>query len=196
MIYTLVEKSFILLTTSRRPVKNTRTFCRDLSNVFPNVVRINRGKLSRGGVAEKALELDAEKAIIIGKWRGDSGKIEFFRISAKGSDVILPLIYVKSVKLSRDFAENGSRRRRIKSVAIIASKTASLEVKRLKNFLSELFNIPIFSLKEIYNKRIDAAMQIAADPSNRIIITFKLIPELVEIGPQIRVSHLVWELNR
>jgi len=127
---------------------------------------------------------------------GETGKIEFFRISAKGSDVILPLIYVKSVKLSRDFAENGSRRRRIKSVAIIASKTASLEVKRLKNFLSELFNIPIFSLKEIYNKRIDAAMQIAADPSNRIIITFKLIPELVEIGPQIRVSHLVWELNR
>ncbi|MBE0520280.1 hypothetical protein IBX35_04480, partial [Candidatus Bathyarchaeota archaeon] len=59
--------------------------------------------MSLGGVAEKALELDAEKAIIIGKWRGDSGKIQFFRTSVKGLDVVPPLIYVKGVKLRRDF---------------------------------------------------------------------------------------------
>ena len=192
----MAEKSLILLTTSRRPVKNTRTFCRDLSTTFPNVVRVNRGKLSLGGVAEKALELDAEKAIIIGKWRGDSGKIQFFRTSAKGLDVIPPLIYVKGVKLRRDFEENAPRRKRIRSVAIAASKTPSLEVKRLESVLSEFFNIPVFSLKEIHDRKFDAAMQISADPSNHMIITFKLIPDLVEIGPQIRVSHLVWELNR
>jgi len=192
----LVRKSFILLTTSRRPVKNTRTFCKDLSNVFQNVVRINRGKLSLGGVAEKALELDAEKAIIIGKWRGDSGKIELFRISEKGLDVSPPLIYVKGVKLRRDFEENALRGRRIRSVAIATSKTSSLEVKRLENVFSEFFNIPLFSLKEICDRKFDAAMQISVDPSNRTIITFKLVPEFVEVGPQIRVSHLVWELTR
>ena len=159
-------------------------------------MRVNRGKLSLGGVAEKALELDAEKAIIIGKWRGDSGKIQFFRTSAKGLDVIPPLIYVKGVKLRRDFEENAPRRKRIRSVAIAASKTPSLEVKRLESVLSEFFNIPVFSLKEIHDRKFDAAMQISADPSNHMIITFKLIPDLVEIGPQIRVSHLVWELNR
>jgi rRNA maturation protein Rpf1 len=196
VIQTLVEKSFILLTTSRRPVKNTRTFCRDLSNTFPNVVRINRGKLNLGGVAEKALELNAEKAIIIGKWRGDSGKIQFFRTSAQGLDVIPPLIYVKGVKLRRDFEENAPRGRRLKSVAITASKISSLEVKRLENVLSEFFNIPILSLKEICDKKFDAAMRISADPSNRTIVTFRLIPEFVEVGPQIRISHLVWELNR
>jgi rRNA maturation protein Rpf1 len=192
----LVEKSFILLTTSRRPVKNTRTFCKDLSNIFPNVVRVNRGKLSLGGVAEKALELDAEKTIIIGKWMGDSGKIQLFKTSEKGLDVIPPLIYVKGVKLSRDFKEKVPRGRKLKSVAIAASERTSLEVKRLENVLSEFFNIPVFSLKEIYNREFDAAMQIAADPSNHIIITFRLVPELVEIGPHIRVSHLVWELTR
>jgi len=192
----LVEKSLILLTTSRRPAKNTRTFCKDLSNVFPNVVRINRGKMSLGGVAEKALELDAEKAIIIGKWRGDSGKIQFFRTNAKGLDVVPPLIYVKGVKLSRDFEKNALGRRRLKSVAIAASETSSLEVKRLENALSEFFNVPVFSLEEICDRKFDDAMQISVDLSNRIIVTFKLIPELVEVGPQIRVSHLVWELNR
>jgi rRNA maturation protein Rpf1 len=159
-------------------------------------VRINRGKLSLGGVAEKALQLDAEKAIIIGKWRGDSGKIQFFRTSAKGLVVIPPLIYVKGVKLRRHFEENAPRGRRLKSVAIKASKTSSLEGEKLENVLSEFFNIPVFSLKEIHDRKIDAAMQISADPPNRMIITFKLIPDLVEVGPQIRVSHLVWELNR
>ena len=192
----MVEKSFILLTTSRRPVKNTRTFCKDLSNVFPNVVRVNRGKLSLGGVAEKALELDAEKAIIIGKWRGESGKIEFFRTSAKGLVVIPPLIYVKGVRLRRDFEENVPRGRRIRSVAIAASERTSLEVKRLESVLSEFFNVPVFSLEEICDRKFDAAMQISADRSNRLVVTFRLIPEFVEVGPQIRVSHLVWELTR
>ena len=147
-------------------------------------------------MAEKALKLDAEKVIIISKWRGDSGKIELFRISEKGLDAVPPLIYVKDVKLRRDFEENIPRERRLKSVAITASKIPSLEVKRLENALSKFFNIPVFSLKEICDREYDAAMQILADQSNHIIVTFKLAPEFVEVGPQIRVSHLVWELTR
>jgi rRNA maturation protein Rpf1 len=187
---------FMLLTTSLRPAKNIRTFCRELSNTFPNVVRVNRGKLSLEGVAEKALELDAEKVVIVDRWRGGTGKIQFFRISRRGLDVLPPLIYVKSVKLRRDFGENAARRRRIKSIAITASQRSSSEVKRLENVLSEFFGVPVLSLKEIYNREFDAAMQVLADQSNCIIITFKLIPELVEVGPQIRISHLVWELNQ
>jgi rRNA maturation protein Rpf1 len=121
-------------------------------------VRVNRGKLSLGGVTEKALELDAEKAIIIGKWRGESGKIEFFRTSAKGLVVIPPLIYVKGVRLRRDFEENVPRGRRIRSVAIAASERTSLEVKRLESVLSEFFNVPVFSLEEICDRKFDAAM--------------------------------------
>ena len=147
-------------------------------------------------MAEKALELDAEKVIIISKWRGDSGKIELFRISEKGLDAVLPLIYVKDVKLRRDFEKNALRGRRLKSVAITASKTASLEVKKLENVLSKFFDVPVFSLKEICDREYDAAVQILTDQSNRIIVTFKLVPEFVEVGPQIGVSHLVWELTR
>jgi len=158
-------------------------------------VRINRGKLSLDGVAEKALELGARKVIIVARWEGGSGKIEFFRISEKGLYAVSPLIYVKAVKMSRDFGENVPRGKRIKSVAIAASRRASLEVKGLENALSEFFGIPILSLKEIHNRKFDVAMQILKDSSNRMIITFKLVPELVEVGPQIKVSHLVWELN-
>lgn len=192
----MVEKSSILLTTSRRPAKNTRTFCRDLSNTFPNVVRINRGKLNLEGVAEKALELSAEKVMVIGRWRGGWGKTEFFRTSEKGLDAVPPIIYVKGVKLRRDFGENTVRGRRIKSVAITASQRTFSEVEKLGNTFSEFFNVTILPLDEVCNRKYDAAIQILADSSNNMIITFKLIPELAEVGPQIRISHLVWELPR
>ncbi len=148
------------------------------------------------GIAEKALEFDAEKTVIVDRWKGGLGKIQFFRISEKGLDAVPPLIYIRDIKLRRDFRENTPKGRRIKSVAMASSRKASSEVKRLENALSEFFGIPILPFDEVVNRKYDAAMQISADLSNCIIITFKLIPKLVEVGPQLRVSHLVWELIR
>jgi len=172
-----------------------RSFCRDLSHTFPNTVRINRGKLSLEGVAEKALELDAEKAMIVERWKEGMGKIRFFDISEKGLGSVPPLIYVRGVKLRRDFGENTTKRRRMKSLAAASSRKVPLKVKRLENALSEFFNIPILPFDEVINRKCDAAMQISTDQSNSVIITFKLIQGLVEVGPQIRISHLVWELT-
>ena len=171
-----------------------RSFCRDLSHTFPNTVRTNRGKLSLEGVAEKALELDAEKAMIVERWKGGMGKIRFFDISEEGLDSVPPLIYVRGVKLRRDFGENTPKRRRMKSLAAAPSRKVPLKVKRLENALSEFFNIPILPFDEVISRKCDAAMQISTDQSNSIIVTFKLVPGLVEVGPQIRISHLVWEL--
>lgn len=55
----------ILLTTSRRPTKRIRKFCHDVERSIPDVIRINRGKLNLDGIAEKALELNADRVIII-----------------------------------------------------------------------------------------------------------------------------------
>lgn len=159
-------------------------------------MRMNRGKLSLEGIAEKALELDAEKVMIVERWKGDSGKIQLFRISEKGLDAVPPLIYLRGIKLRRDFGENMPRERRVKSIAITVSPKPLLDTKKFENALSEFFSIPILSLEEAVDKKYDAAMQISTDPSNHIIITFRLIPELVEVGPQIRISHLIWKLAR
>lgn len=191
MIQILVKKPLILLTTSRRPTKDMRTFCKDLSYAFQNIVRINRGKLSLEGIAEKALELDAEKVMIIDRWKGGSGKMQLFKISEKGLDAVSPIIYLGGIKLRRDFMENTTRGRRIKSIAITVSPKPLLETKKFGNALSDFFIVPILSPEEAVDKNYDAAMQISTDPSNHIIVTFKLIPELVEVGPQIRISHLI-----
>ena len=60
----------ILITTSRRPTQLIRTLCNDLSRVFPNSLRINRGKLNFEGIIDKALVIKADRLIIIEKWKG------------------------------------------------------------------------------------------------------------------------------
>ena len=172
----------------------TRTFCKDLSNVFPNMIRINRGKLSLDSVAEKALKFKTERVIIISNWRESLGKIQLFEINQSGLKVVPPSIYIKDIKLHRDLRFVHTRKK-IHSIAIATSKSSFPEINRFEEALSQFLNIPICSFKQIDKGKFDAAIQIYHDPSNCIIITFKLLPKLIEIGPQIKLSHSVWELT-
>ena len=195
MIEVLTDKKNVLLTTSRRPTRDMRTLCRDFSHSFPNVVRVNRGKLSLDGLAEKALEFKADRVMVIDRWKGGPGKIRFFNVGLEGLEMVPPLVYMKGVKLRRDFGESMPRGRRIKSLAVVTSAKRSLAVERLCRVLSSFFGIPVLSLKEAVNRGCDAVMSVSADSSGFLTLTFMLVPEFVEVGPRIRVSRLVWELS-
>ena len=170
-----------------------RTLCRDLAYTFPHVVQMNRGKLSLEGIAEKALELDIKKVMVVDRWKGGHGKIEFFEVAQDGLKSVPPMIYLLSVKFRRDFGEKMPRGRRIKSVAIGVS-SENFEAKKLGNALSAFLGAPTLSPEETVKGKYDAVMQILMDSSNHIVITFRLLLELVEIGPRIGISHLTWEL--
>lgn len=183
----------MLLTTSRRPTKNMRTLCRDISSIFPNIVRINRGKLSLERMAEKALESGAEKVIVIDRGEKGLGKIEFFNLRQDGLESFPPIIYLHSAKFRRDFEEQMPKKRGMASIAIVASSKRTFEVEKLEKALSSFFDVPILSVEEAVNGKYNVAMQILARSSNSVNITFRLIPKLIEIGPQIGISHLVWK---
>jgi len=173
-----------------------RTLCRDISYTFPYIVQINRGKLSLEGIAEKELELNAEKVMVVDRWKGGPGKVEFFEVRQGGLEGVFPTIYLRSVKFRRDFGEKMLRGRRIRSVAMAVSPKENFEVKKTEKALSAFFGVPTLSLEEAVNGKYDIVMQILTDSSNSIIITFRLVPELVEVGPRIEISYLVWELTR
>lgn len=167
-----------------------RTFCRDLSHTFPTIIRINRGKLSLEGILEKALELDAEKVMIIERWNEGTAQILLFEVEQETLKPVQSPLYVRNVRFRRDFLKNASKVRRIRSVAIAASQDESSEVRQLENLLSNFFGIPILSVKEVANSDCNCAMQILKDSPSTILITFRLIPGYVEIGPQIRLLQL------
>lgn len=183
----------ILITTSRRPTRPIRTLCKDLSHTFPKTLRINRGKLSLKNLAEKAMELKAEKLLIINRWKGGPGKIELFELTGGALKPVPPLIYIKGVKLRREFTTM-PRGRRIRALAIETSETILEETTKLRETFSTFFGAPYVSSGESL-KEFDALMLIKETPQG-LIVTFNLVPEMVEIGPRFIISHLIWDLTR
>ena len=180
----------VLLTTSRRPTRRIRTFCRDLASSIPNTTRINRGKLSLEGVAEEAASRDLDKVIIIDRWKGGPGRIRLFMVTEEGLEEVPPRIYIRGIKLQREF---GIRRRyRIRSLIIRGLNNKS-DVARLSKALSDFLNIPCGGLKSI--ERYQAEMRIDLDELMRIRISFFLLPDMAEIGPRITISHLIWDVK-
>jgi len=180
----------ILLTTSRRPTGRLRTFCRDLANSIPDVTRVNRGKMSLDGVAEKAIMLEADWVVVVDRWHGGPGKISLFQVSSTGLKPVPPLMLIKGIRLRREFEE---RIRRARSSAITVEPENSAELTRTAERLSKFFGLPVLSLGEASENH-RASMLFSFDSSRHIQITFMLLSRMVEIGPRVTMSKLIWEV--
>ena len=166
-----------------------RAFCRDFVNSVPDVVRVNRGKMSLDGVAEKALEVGAEKVIIVDRWHGGPGKIAFFTVTSTGLTPIPPLMLLSGIRLKREF-EN--RTKRARSSVITIESTDSSELEKAAGQLSKFFGLPLLSSRQASEQH-KASMHLSFDSSSRLQLTFMLLGRMVEIGPRVTVSKLVWE---
>ena len=183
----------ILLTTSRRPTNRMRTLCHDLARSIPNVVRINRGKLNLDGIAEKALEFNADRVIIVDRWKGGPGKIKLFQAGPEGLILVPPLIFVGGIRLQREL--EGVRAKPVRSLTITTSHEKSPQVAKIAESLSGFLNVPA-STMDVAASRYEAAMHVSSGASAQIQITFMLLPQAMEIGPRITVSRVVWEVQK
>jgi U3 small nucleolar ribonucleoprotein protein IMP4 len=179
----------ILLTTSRRPTGRIRTFCRDLVNSIPDVVRVNRGKMSLDGVAEKAIEVEADHVVVVDRWHGGPGKINLYHLGSTGLESVPPLILIKAILLRRELKETTKRPR---SSAITLAPEDSAKLEKIAGRLSQFFGLPILSLNEASQKH-GATMHFSFDSSRRLQITFIRPQRMVEIGPRVTLSKLIWE---
>lgn len=179
----------MLLTTSRRPTGRIRTFCHDLANSISDVVRVNRGKMSMDGVAEKAIELDADRVIIVDRWHGGPGKIGFFQVSSNGLEPIPPLMLINSIRLRRELTE---ARKGTRASAITLEPEDSSELKKAATHLSKYFGLPVMPIDEA-SKNHRASLHFSFDSSRHIQATFILLHRMVEIGPRVTLSELVWD---
>jgi len=184
------KRRVILLTTSRRPTRRIRTFCRDLARSIPNVVRINRGKLNLDGICERALEFNADRVVIVDRWRGGPGKIEFFQTGTEGLIPASPPMCIADIRLQREF--EGTKAKPIQSLTITTPIEKNPQVTNIAEFLSNFLNIPMSSMDEAVLSY-SATMHISLNASRRTQITFMLLPETVEVGPCVILSHVVWE---
>ncbi len=189
----MAESRKILLTTSRSPTPRIRTFCNDLARVILGVVRVNRGKLSMDGVAEKALEYDADRVVIVDRWHGGPSKIGFFQVGASGLVSVSLILHVAGIRLQREFGH--TRLRPTRSVAIVIPSKGNEEIVKVANSLSSFFNVPAFLVNEKPCKY-PMEMRVSYDATRRIQVTFVDTLQNVEVGPRITLSQVIWETDK
>lgn len=90
----------ILITTSRKPGRRTRSFCKDLQRALPFSKYVNRGKGSIWNIVELAFRQGYFRVLIVGETKGNPSlirSIEVFDEPRWGLQ-----IYISGVKLCRE----------------------------------------------------------------------------------------------
>jgi len=177
----------ILLTTSRNPTPRIRTFCHDFAKVLPSVSYVNRGKMSNDNMAEKAIEYDADRVVIVDRWHGGLGVLRFFIVTESGLTEASPTIHF-AAKLQRELGVSNVK----PAVSMrLQAPNKSDELASLAVSLSGFLGLPI-SPEEQEHKPALTMMSISRDKSGKIEVTFMDEPRHVELGPRITVSKLEW----
>lgn len=184
----------ILITTSHRPTRRIRSLCNDLANSIPKLIRVNRGKMSLVEVAEKAAQMGSDRFIIVDRWKGSPGRIRLFRITDEGFEESPPRLYISGVKLRREF--NIPRewvKDKISLLFLEEVGEENLEIMEFKSALSNFIQVPILK-RSAETLGYEAYMRISTGEDCWAIISFFRLPSGTEIGPRIKISHVVWDI--
>lgn len=184
----------IILTTSHRPTRRVRSLCNDLASTIPSLVRVNRGKMGLIDVAEKSIHAGSGKFIVVDRWKGCPGRIRLYKVNDGEIREEAPRIYVSGVKLRREFKTPfGKRREKVNSLFLNMSGTLDSEREKFRLKLSEFLEVPALKIGgETLNYQ--AYMHIGVGEDCWAYISFFLLPGRMEIGPRIKISHVVWDV--
>jgi U3 small nucleolar ribonucleoprotein protein IMP4 len=176
------EYSRILITTSHRPSRRVRSFINDLKLAIPNTVKVNRGKMGLHDVMTTALENRCDRIIIVSRWKGNPGKMCFYKLSSSNTYIqVDPIIYISSVKLTREIKDRIYFRPKEIIIDINSSNKALID---FGNMLSKALNIKERSQTNLYTK-------VRIEESQKFFCTILFVKNNTNTlcGPIINVKH-------
>ncbi|MFQ6075740.1 MAG: Brix domain-containing protein [Candidatus Bathyarchaeia archaeon] len=182
-------ESIILITTSRRPTQRVRSFFKDLERVIPGARRVNRGKLSMEGVAERVVELGGDRVILIERWKGGPGKVGLYRLRSGKLDQAYPVLYLAGVKTQDEYGQETRIRR---GLVVTVSKQSSKRIKRIAQALADFLKIGVIEA-DSGGLEFQASLHISPAVGYEARLVFTTPPVAMEVGPAMVVRRTIWE---
>ncbi|MEM1545876.1 MAG: hypothetical protein QXY40_07010 [Candidatus Methanomethylicia archaeon] len=173
----------ILITTSHKPSKRVRSFINDLRLVIPNSVRINRGKMGLRNVMITALKNQCDRIVIVNRWKGNPGKICFYKLSSKNTYIqVDPVVYISSVKLIREIKDRVYFRPKEIIMDVDSNNKTLID---FGNMLSNALNIKKQNQTNLY-------VRIKIKESQNFFCTILFVKDNTDMlcGPIINVRHI------
>jgi len=176
----------ILITTTRRPSRRTRSFVRDLYHVLPDAIRRNRGKMSLEDLNELALQLGADRVLVVGTSRGNPSSLAFYEPHPSAIRPI-SVIHLRGVSLRREITDKRAPQSR--DLCITYSSPALAHPAQV---FSLSFNVkePILaSLRQLTQiEEYDLTLHLSPGPGGTINSSFFRIRPPWEVGPRMRIG--------
>ncbi|RJX15965.1 hypothetical protein CW703_02965 [Candidatus Bathyarchaeota archaeon] len=183
-----MEPIQVLITSSRRPTRSMRTLMRDLHTVIPRSYRINRGKMSMEELAEVASNLQSNYVLLVTRWKGGPGKIEFYKVWDGELKLVPPTLYLKGIRLQREYPTFWRKLRiRCRSLAVV--KPEKEELKKLAKEISKILKTPFVDEAEKENYQV--YLKIFEGSGYKAKITFFSTMHKMEIGPALHLKGWV-----
>ncbi|MEM3522776.1 MAG: hypothetical protein QW589_06300 [Candidatus Bathyarchaeia archaeon] len=177
----------ILVTTSRRPTRRLLSFVKEFTYSLPNAFKIQRGKFGIYELTRMAIDKGIKKIIVVHRWKGNPGKIEFGKINNSELKIIPPLIYLAGVKLRREYGAKG----RFKIDSITFEKNSTFKIKAIAKAFSEFFEIPLIN-EEIKGK-FKVSLYISKHSKYEAKVAVTSLHNMNEVGPTFIIKHTIWE---
>jgi rRNA maturation protein Rpf1 len=178
----------ILICTSRRPTSRIRRFSHDLNRVIAKSIYIHRGKLNMTGIIERARTINADKVILIERWKGEVGRLRFYYVSSNTFTSTPPLLIIRSVKTQ---SELGRKTRIEPDIGLVISENLNSNEEKLLQFLSHFLQIPLHKEKTI-KAEYSTALDLNSLPNGDLRLTVTSPPLCNEVGPRITIRKVVW----
>ncbi len=97
----------LLITTCRKPCRNTRVFARNISYLLPGAEYVARGKKSIYELIEAARQKGLRRIAIISDYKGNPGEMEFIRLDKRDWQWAETVVRVKSADYQKSKARVG-----------------------------------------------------------------------------------------
>ena len=177
----------LLISTSRRPTRRILSFAKDLRNSIPNSIKLQRGKRGLRDLARAALEAGCDRVLLINRWKGSPGKLEMMEIEGEAFKAIPPLIYLRGIKLRREYGIEG----RFTASSITMGGLGPEGIELAKS-LSRFLRMPLVGDPGVAK---GASIHISEDRAGSIRVAVTSPPGVREVGPAFTIRHLIWELE-
>ena len=147
--------------------------------------------MSLDALAEKALELEADKVIVVEKWKDKFAQLSLFKVGSTGLVPFAPVVFLSDVTLRRELNQGAKRYR---SSVVTVSQKRSSELERAASQFAQFLGLPFMLLDEAVEEH-RASLHFSANSSKSFRATFMLLSRMVEIGPRLTVSKLLWDVS-
>ena len=173
------------LTTGRESNQRLNTLLKELVIALPNSRVARRGKSSKEELARRLLDEGFTHAVILYRWHGGPGRLDFFNIKPEGMEQVLPSVLLNSVTLRRECGSHETAK-----ISAITYEQTSSTTRRFGHILSNILEIP----EAESHHGIPYSLHLRDSGKGTEIVVKSLVSNR-DLGPKLVISRLLWSLQ-